>query len=57
MKTSDLSFLSFAEQLTMRAYQLPRESSIGASEIISRLAALILLSPAAALDLAFHSLL
>lgn len=57
MKTSDLSFLSFAEKLTLHAYQVPRENSIVLSEIVSRLAAAILLSPAAALDIAFHTLL
>lgn len=57
MKTSELSFLSSAEKLTLEAYQFPRKYSTGASEIISRLAAAILLSPAAALDLTFHSVL
>ncbi len=57
MKTSELSFLSNAEKLTLGSYLLLRKYSILASEIISRLAATILLSPAAALDLAFHSLL
>lgn len=57
MKTSELSFLSGAEKLTLGAYQLPRQYSIVVSEIVSRLAAAILLSPAAALDLAFHGLL
>lgn len=61
MKTSELSFLSFAEKLTLKltlgTYQLPRKNSIVETEIISRLAAVTLLSPAAALDLAFHSLL
>lgn len=56
MKTSELSFLSGAEKLTLGAYQLSQEYSMVVSEIISRLAAAILLSPAAALDLAFHSL-
>ncbi len=57
MKTSELSFLSGAEKLTMGAYHQPRKYSIVASEVISRLAAAILLSPAAALDLVFHTLL
>jgi succinate dehydrogenase/fumarate reductase cytochrome b subunit len=57
MKTSELSFLSCAEKLTLGTYQLPRKYSIIASEVLSRLAAVILLSPAAGLDLAFHGLL
>lgn len=57
MKTSELSFLSGAEKLTLGAYNQSREHSIVASEVVSRLVAAILLSPAAALDLAFHALL
>lgn len=57
MRTSELSFLSGAEKLTLEAYHQPRKYSILASEVISRLAAAILLSPAAALDLVLHSLL
>lgn len=57
MKTSELSFLSGAEKLTLGAYHKPQEYSIVASEVISRLAAAILLSPAAAFDLVFHTLL
>lgn len=57
MKTSELSFLSDAEKLTLRAYHQPRKYSIVVSEVVSRLAAAILLSPAAALDLVLHTLL
>ena len=57
MKTSELSFLSGAEKVTLKAYEFPREHSRATSEIMSRLAAVALLSPAAALDLAFHSAL
>ncbi len=57
MRTSELSFLSGAEKLTLRAYDQPRNYSVVASEVISRLAAAILLSPAGALDLIFHTLL
>jgi hypothetical protein len=57
MRTSELSFLSGAEKLTLEAYHQPQYYSTVASEVISRLAAAILLSPAAALDLVLHSLL
>lgn len=57
MRLSNLSFLSGAERLTLMAYHAPRQSSVIISEVISRLAALILLSPGAALDLVFHSAL
>lgn len=55
MQTSEFSFLSRAEKLTLEAYKLPRNSV--ASMVLSRLAATTLLSPAAALDLTFHSLM
>ncbi|MCH9608915.1 MAG: hypothetical protein S4CHLAM45_03470 [Chlamydiales bacterium] len=57
MKTSEISFLSGGEKLTLRAYQQTQKYSIVASEVIGRLAAVVLLSPAAALDLVFHTLL
>lgn len=57
MKSSELSFISFAEHLTIRAYKYPREYSVIASELIGRVAAAILLTPAAALDFTAHSLL
>lgn len=57
MKTPEISFLSGAQFITLSAYQLPKESSVIASEVIGRIAATILLSTAAALDLVFHSLL
>jgi hypothetical protein len=57
MKTPEISFLSGAQIITLSAYKLPQESSIVASEVIGRIAAAILLSTAAALDLVFHSLL
>jgi hypothetical protein len=46
MKTSEINFLSGAEKLTLGSYQLSRKYSVVASEIVSRLAAAILLSPA-----------
>ncbi len=55
--TASLSFLSTAEKLTLIAYDAPREFSVLASETISRIAAASLLSTAAALDIAAHSLL
>lgn len=57
MSTSHLSFLSSAEKLTLLAYEVPRGYSIILSEVISRLAAVILLSLGAALDIAMHSAL
>jgi hypothetical protein len=52
--TSQISFLSGAEKLTLFAYEAPREYSIILSEVISRLAAMTL-SAAAALDILLHS--
>jgi hypothetical protein len=57
MKTSGITFLSQAEKLTCKIYNLPRHYSILDPEFVGRLAAVVLLSPAAALDLCFHSLL
>ena len=57
MKLSELSFLSSAQKLTLSSYeQLGKSSTLG-SEIIGRVAAGILLSPAAALDISMHSIL
>lgn len=52
-----ISFLSQAETLTLTAYNAPREHSVIISEIVSRIAAAILLPAAAALDIAIHTLL
>ncbi len=52
---ANISFLSEAEKLTLMAYEGPREFSVVVSEVIGRLAAGILLSGSAALDLAFHT--
>lgn len=57
MRTSELSFISASEKFTVNVYRQIHPSSVIGSEVISRLAASILLSPAAALDIAFHSLL
>ena len=57
MATSDLSFLSGAEKLTLRIYAESQDYSVIVSEIVGRLAAAILLSTAAAFDLVFHSVL
>ncbi len=54
--TASISFLSGAEKFTLMAYHIPRQYSVIASEVISRLAASILLSAGAALDIALHSL-
>lgn len=53
---SSLSFLSGAEKLTLLAYDTPREYSVVASEVTSRIAAAILLSASAALDIVVHTL-
>jgi hypothetical protein len=53
MRTSEISFLGHAERITLQAYNIPNPTA----EVISRLAALILLSPAAACDVAFHGLM
>lgn len=55
MQTSELSFLSGAEKLTLGTYQLIPSRVV--SEVLSRLVAAIFLSSAAALDLALHGLL
>jgi hypothetical protein len=57
MRTADFSFLSGAEKVTLMAYKHPREISVVASEILSRLAATILLSLGAALDIAYHTIM
>ena len=57
MKTSEISFVSIAEVFSLSSYRRVRQYSVLASEVIGRLAASILLSPAAALDIIFHSLL
>lgn len=57
MRSSELSFLSSAQKLTLSSYEQLRKSSIFGSEIIGRVAAGILLSPAAALDIGMHSIL
>ncbi len=54
METSRVSFLSCAERCTLKIY---KHSNPAVSEGVGRLAASILLSPAAALDLVLHSLL
>lgn len=53
--TANISFLSEAEKLTLLAYHAPRKYSVTASEIMSRIAAAILLSPAAMLDIVTHT--
>ncbi len=57
MPTSEVSFLNGAEKAVFRAYTFSRKHSTLVSEILGRLAAAILLTPAAALDLAFHSIM
>ena len=57
MSTSSLSFLSSAEKITLWAYEAPQGTSVILSEVISRLAAVTLLSLAAALDIAIHTVL
>lgn len=54
---ANLSFLGETERVTLYAYHAPRGRSICVSECVSRLAACILLSPAAALDIVMHTLL
>lgn len=56
MKTSDISVLSFAEKVTLMAYHGPREKSVIVSEVLSRIAATILLSASAAADIALHTI-
>lgn len=51
-----ISFLSGAEKLTLLAYHAPRKYSIIVSEVISRIAATILLSASAAIDIVVHTL-
>ncbi len=53
--TASLSFLNSAEKITLLAYQTPREHSIIISEVVSRIAAALLLSAAAAADIAVHT--
>jgi hypothetical protein len=54
--TASISFISYAEKLTLMAYHGPRNHSVVLSEIISRLAACVFLSAAAALDIGMHTL-
>lgn len=55
MKPSEFSFISAAEKLTVLAYVTPRNYSVVLSEVISRIAAVTLLSPAAGLDIGMHA--
>lgn len=55
MKISNISILSYAQQVTLLAYDGLKSKSIILSEIISRLAAVVLLSLAAACDLVIHT--
>lgn len=57
MDCSKLSFLSGAKKIILRTYELPQGYSVILAGVISRLAAVILLSSSAALDIALHSLL
>ncbi len=56
MKSSNISLLSFAERLTLLGYYGPKEKSVIVSETVGRVAGFVLLTPAAAIDLSFHSL-
>ena len=51
-----LSFVSGAASLTLLAYNAPRSHSVVVSEIIGRIAAFVLLSPAAGFDICMHGL-
>lgn len=53
--SADFSFVSVVERITLLSHQGLRERSVVVAEVVSRLAAL-LLSPAAALDIAFHTI-
>jgi hypothetical protein len=55
MRTSELSFLSPAKKITLASYNGPRNFSVILSETIGRIAATILLSPAAACDFLMHT--
>lgn len=55
--TANFSFLSGAEKLTTFAYEGLRNYSVVASEVVGRVAAAVLLSPCAALDIATHTIL
>ncbi len=52
---SEWSFVGCAEKIVLATYDLPREVSPVVAEVVSRVAAVVLLSPAAVLDIAFHS--
>lgn len=56
MRSTELSFLALAGKTTLNSYQYLKSHSRLGAEVISCLAAVALLSPAAALDFALHSL-
>lgn len=56
MDTADLSFTAAAKRFTVGAFRFPRELSVTLSELISRIVAFVLMSPAGICDLVMNSL-